>query len=123
MKTNKSRILALAVIAVLVLCFAAACGNSDSPYVGKWKAASMVLGGNEVNINDSGVKLEMILDVKSDGKVTVKTDGTDGTGKWEEKDGKIVITDSSDAEMEGKIGDDKNLHLTVSDIEVIFEKQ
>ena len=100
----------------------AACGGSDSEFVGKWSATGIMMGETETSFDDAGVELEMTFDIKSNGDLAVDTGTQSGEGSWTEKDGTITMTDDTESEITGSIKDGK-LILSVSGIDVVCEKQ
>lgn len=95
MKKNVSKLL----VAVMVLAMAlglVACsgGKADSKYVGSWKATQGSAQG--ITIDLAQYNLDMSMELKADGTVSVALGEQQGSGTWSEAEGGISI--SSDGE-------------------------
>ena len=112
------RVLSVLVVAVMVFALVG-CGGSDSKYVGKWKLTKASYAGIEMTAEEMGMDASM--DIKSGGKVVLDLDGDKSEGKWEEKDGKLVITDDTDVEVTAEMKDNA-IVLEYSGVNMVFEK-
>lgn len=118
------KIISIAIIAVLALAFVG-CGGSDSPYVGKWKVTAVEMQkGQETPWNEKTYG-EVVMTVKGDKTMSLVTKGKDdGTGTWEEKDGKLIVTDKSNksTKLKGELKG-KKIYLEIQGMTFIFEKK
>lgn len=113
------KILCVAAIVVMVFAFAGCGGGSDSKYVGKWTLTKANYAGMEMTAEEIG--MEATLDVKPNGKLVLEFNGESAEGKWEEKDGKLVIKGDETGDVTADMKD-KAIVLEYSGVQMIFEK-
>ena len=119
--------LALVLCAMMVMMTFAACGGKDmsgSKFCGKWAASTATMSGIEVDASEV-YEGGFIIELGTDGKCTVTTDGESETGSWDEsEDGTQVIIDGMDDFKIYLDPDDENvLKLDYSGMIINFEKQ
>lgn len=121
MKKTVSKLFAAAMVFALAFAMVACSGSKNSQYVGNWKATSASASGISVDLATLG--LEMSMDLKADGTVSVTAAGQSGSGTWEETETGIKI--SSDGEsLEAKYVDGKlEMNEPSSGVIMYFEKQ
>lgn len=113
----KKRVLVMALVAMMLLVLVAACGASESPYVGSWNATKYEAYGIELGVEDIG---ESTMEFKSDGTMTVDLLGETGSGNWEETENGLKIIDDTD-ELELTFSDDV-LVLEYDGVKMYFQK-
>lgn len=100
---NTKRITALIAALLLVCAMFTACGDSasDDPVVGTWELTKVSAAGQDMSVSEF-LKLANFdeskiptMTFKGDNTVDVDMLGSTGTGKWELKDGKYHVSDSS----------------------------
>lgn len=110
MKNFMRKALCLMMVLVCALSLAA-CGGSKA--VGTYELESMTVGGETMNIKEmeeaAGVEMNVTMEIKSNGKFTMKATGMDDSmneeGTWEEKGDKLILTvDDEPAEATLKDG-------------------
>lgn len=119
MKKTLSKFLAVLMVLSITMGLAACSGGKQSKYVGEWKATSASAGETQLDFATMG--FEMTMSLKADGTVSVNFAGETGTGKWEETDTGIKITEE-DQSIEAKSVGDK-LEIVESGVTMSFEKQ
>lgn len=105
-------------LAVTTVLLFTACGKSNSKYVGTWEAVKYEAYGMELTPDEIG---ESTMEFKSGGTVKLEFMGDAGSGKWEETDDGVKISDS-DVEYELVADDDGYLELEESGVTMYFEK-
>ena len=119
MRKTISKGIALVLVALMALMIFAGCSKKvDSKYVGTWNAEKYEYSGIELSTEEVG---EAVMEIKSNGKLTITFDGEEGTSKWEETDNGLVIKDS-DGELE-VVEQDDYLVIEQDDDYMYFKKQ
>ncbi len=119
----KHRMKAAALLLVLLMVWSlTACGsNANSAFIGTWNAVSAE--AYEVTMTMEEVDMTFQVEIKDDGTVVATTNGEeDGEATWEEDNGVLTISDSSDTNITGEINDEGQLVLDFDGIVFYLEK-
>ena len=88
-------------ILVLLSVMITGCGdNSQSEFVGTWKAQSIIIEGVTLDLEEyaqlqgaqQGDDTDIIMTLSADGKYTINAFSKKAEGTWKEEDGQAVVT-------------------------------
>lgn len=114
------RFISVLAVAILVFVLIGCGGSGGSDYVGNWELTKAEYDGTEIDAKEMGFSAS--VEIKEDGKATFVFDSDKTEGTWEEKDGKVLLTEGESDPLEAEL-EDGNLVIEQDGGKMIFEKK